>query len=104
MKISMKLPVVAVVVSSALAGAAGPALADYYNNYYRQPAPGAVYVDPMPTGSVYMEPVPMGGPYGYVYRPPAQSLGDERERYTNEYWGGGEGDYYQGIAHPAPVP
>lgn len=86
----------------ALAATTAPALAD---NYYYEPAPGGVYVDPMPTGSLYMEPVPMQGyGYGYVYRPPALSLGDERERYTNEYWGGGEGDYYQGIAHPAPVP
>ncbi|MNU08057.1 hypothetical protein D3C72_2539390 [compost metagenome] len=57
----------------------------------------------MPMGSVYIEPVPMDGAYGF-YRPPARTLGDERERYTNEYWGGGEGDYYQGITHPAPVP
>ncbi|HEV7308391.1 hypothetical protein [Ensifer sp.] len=99
MKIHAKISLAAFAV--ALGASATPAMAD---NYYYEPAPGAVYVDPMPTGSVYMEPVPMGGPYGYVYRPPAQTLGDERERYTNEYWGGGEGDYYQGIAHPAPVP
>ncbi len=96
MKFSAKMSWGALVV----AFAATTALAD---NYYYEPAPGVVYVDPMPTGSVYVEPGPIYGPYGY-YRPPARTLGDERERYTNEYMGGGEGDYYQGITPPAPVP
>ncbi|WP_457583110.1 hypothetical protein [Ensifer canadensis] len=96
MKISTKMSCVAFVVTF---GTTAPVLAD---NYY-EPAPGGVYVDPMPTGSVYMDPGPIYGPYGY-YRPPARTLGDERERYTNEFMGPGEGDYYQGITHPAPVP
>lgn len=98
MRISTKMSWVALVAT--FAGTTAPAFAD---NYYYEPAPGGVYVDPMPMGSVYIEPVPMDGAYGF-YRPPALTLGDERERYTNEYWGGGEGDYYQGITHPAPVP
>ncbi|MEI2298509.1 hypothetical protein [Ensifer sp. MJa1] len=99
MRIPMKVSLAATAV--ALAGTTAPAFAD---NYYYEPAPGGVYVDQMPTGSVYMEPAPMVGGYGYVYRPPALTLGDERERYTNEYGGTGQGDYYQGITHPAPVP
>lgn len=98
MKISAKMSWVAFVIT--FAGTTVPAFAE--NDYY-EPVPGGVYVDPMPMGSVYVEPVPLYGAYGY-YRPPALTLGDERERYTNEYMGGGEGDYYQGIAHPPSVP
>lgn len=98
MKTSTRMSCVAFVVT--FAGITAPALAD---NYYYEPAPGGVYVDPMPMGSVYMDPGPIYRPYGYD-RPPALTLGDERERYTNEFMGPGEGDYYQGITHPAPVP
>ncbi len=98
MRISTKTSWVAFVIT--FTGITVPAFAE--NDYY-EPAPGGVYVDPMPTGSVYVDPGPFYDPYG-DYRPPALTLGDERERYTNEYMGGGGGDYYQGIAHPAPVP
>ncbi|OOG75594.1 hypothetical protein BLJAPNOD_02971 [Ensifer sp. M14] len=98
MRISAKMSCVAFVIT--FAGTTVPAFAE--NDYY-EPAPGGVYVDPMPMGSVYVEPVPIYDAYGYD-RSPALTLGDERERYTNEYMGGGGGDYYQGITHPAPVP
>lgn len=97
MRISRKTSFAAFVV--ALAGTTAPALAD--SIYYVRPAPGVVYVDPMPTGSIYVDPVPMGV---YVYRPPARTLGDARERYMDEYQSGGQGDYYLGVQHPAPVP
>lgn len=54
--------------------------------------PDVVYVDPVPTGPIYYE------------RMPARTLGGARERYTHEYQGGGQGDYYLGITPPAPVP
>ena len=64
---------------------------------YVDPAPtGSIYVDPAPTGSIYVEPVPMR-----IY---GGSPSQIRERYENEYQGGGQGDYYQGIIPPAPVP
>lgn len=108
MRVSVKMSVVA--CAFALAGAAAPAFADSYyrgtqsgampmDGYYAEPVPEGVYVDPMPTGSIYVDPAP-----GYVYRPPARSLGDARERQRNEYQGSGQGDYYLGITPPAPAP
>ncbi|WP_164923944.1 hypothetical protein [Sinorhizobium fredii] len=97
MKVSPGTSFVAFVLSSALAGSAAPAVADGY--YYVDPAPtgsiydpDVVYVDPVPTGPIYYE------------RMPARTLGGARERYTHEYQGGGQGDYYLGITPPAPVP
>ncbi|MCA1371364.1 hypothetical protein I6F15_29065 [Bradyrhizobium sp. BRP14] len=100
MRASLRKSFAAFVLSSALAGAAAPALADGY--YYEDgvptdsvdvdPIPDVVYVDPVPTGSIYYEQMP------------ASTLGGARERYTHEYQGGGQGDYYLGITPPAPVP
>ncbi len=73
---------------------------------YVDPMPsGSVYVDPMPTGSVYVDPMPTGSIYAVpaprrIYLTPSEF----RERQRNEYHSGGEGDYYQGIVPPAPVP
>ena len=108
MRVSKRMSFAAIAI--ALSGAAGPVLAQYRVSgpYYVEPAPapvyvtpapGAVYVDPTPTGSIYAAPAP-----GYVYRPPARTLGDARQRYTGEYQGGGQGDYYLGVAHPPQVP
>ncbi|HXV30735.1 MAG TPA: hypothetical protein VD840_10425 [Sinorhizobium sp.] len=106
-------------VASVLAGAAVPAFADgYYSGidphhppgtqnrvfvpmvespYFVERVPsGVIYVDPVPTGSIYVEPAPIGSLGGT----PAQV----RERYRNEYHGSDEGDYYQGLVPPAPVP
>jgi hypothetical protein len=127
MKVFLRTSFAAFVLSSALVGAGVPALANgfyqgidphhppgtqnrgsvyvpmvespYYvePRVYVDPAPtGSIYVDPAPTGSIYVEPVPMrrfGGSPSQV-----------REHYENEYQGGGQGDYYQGIIPPAPVP
>lgn len=100
MKVSLGTSFVAFVLSSALAGSAAPAFADGY--YYVDPAPtGSIYVDPAP-GVIYVDPVPTGRIY--YEQMPARTLGGARERYTHEYQGGGQGDYYLGITPPAPVP
>ncbi len=121
MRVSPRTSFAAFVLSSALAGVAAPSFANgYYQGidphhppgtqnrgsmfvpmvespYYIDGMPtGSVYVDPAPTGSIYVEPMPWGSFGGS----PAQV----RERYENEYQGGGQGDYYQGIIPPAPVP
>ncbi|PJR15160.1 hypothetical protein [Sinorhizobium meliloti] len=119
MKVSFRTSLAAFALSSALAGVAVPAFADsYYQGidphnppgtqnrgavmvparpYYVDPAPtGSVYVDPAPTGSIYMEPAPGSRA--------SNAPGRVREHYTNEYQGPGDGDYYQGIAPPAPRP
>ncbi|WOS61501.1 hypothetical protein [Sinorhizobium fredii] len=127
MRVSPRTSFAAFVLLSALAGAAAPSFANgfyqgidphhppgtqnrgsmwvpmvespYYadRNVYVDPAPtGSIYVDPAPTGSIYVEPMPMR-----IY---GGSPSQVRERYENEYQGGGQGDYYQGIIPPAPVP
>ncbi|WP_018234542.1 hypothetical protein [Ensifer sp. BR816] len=127
MRVSLRASFAAFALSSILAGAAAPAFANgfyegidphhppgtqnrgsmfvpmvespYYveRDVYVDPAPtGSIYVDPAPTGSIYVEPVPLG-----IY---GQSPSEIREHYENEYQGGGQGDYYQGIIPPAPVP
>jgi hypothetical protein len=131
MTVSLRTSFAAFVLSSALAGAAVPALAtSFYEGvdphhppgtqnrgpvlvpmttgpYYVDPAPtGSIYVDPMPTGSIYVDPVPMRRVY--VDPVPTGSIspapGRVREHYMNEYHGGGQGDFYQGITPPAPRP
>lgn len=119
----------AFVLATALVGATAPAFANgYYTGvdphnppgtqnrvvvvpravspyYYIEPAPaGSVYVDTMPTGSIYVNPAPMGPVF--VRPAPIYNLSpsETRERHLNEYHAGGEGDYYQGIIPPAPVP
>ncbi|ASY63674.1 putative SIGNAL PEPTIDE protein [Sinorhizobium sojae CCBAU 05684] len=61
-------------------------------------------MDTMPTGSIYVDPALMGPVY--VRPAPIYNLtpSEIRERHLNEYHAGGEGDYYQGIIPPAPVP
>ncbi|OHV78104.1 hypothetical protein [Ensifer sp. LCM 4579] len=128
MKTLLRTSLAAFAFSSALAGAAIPSLANGFypgidphhppgtqnriivvpravSPYYVEPAPaGSVYVDTMPTGSIYVDP----GPMGPIYVRPAPiynlSPSEIRERHLNEYQAGGEGDYYQGIIPPAPVP
>lgn len=128
MSILLRTSLAAFALTTALVGAAVPAFADgYYTGinpynppgtqnriivvpravspYYIDPAPtGSVYVDTMPTGSIYVDPVPMRP----IYARPAPiynlSPAEVRERHLNEYHAGGEGDYYQGIIPPAPVP
>ncbi|MQW85864.1 hypothetical protein [Sinorhizobium saheli] len=120
MNVSMRTTFVAFVLSSALAGVAGSAFANgYYPGIDPHHPPGTqnrgamlvpmvedpYYVDTMPTGSIYVDPAPTGS----VYVQPAPrtillSPSGAREHYTGEYQGGGQGDYYQGIVPPAPVP
>jgi hypothetical protein len=129
MRVSLKTSFAAFVLSSALAGAGAPAFADGYypgidahhppgtqnrgpmliaeSPYYVDRMPtGSIYVDPTPTGSIYVDPMPTGSIY--VDPVPMRRIGGTpsqvRERHLNEYHGSGEGDYYQGIVPPAPVP
>ncbi|MCA1407900.1 hypothetical protein I6F26_11250 [Ensifer sp. IC3342] len=111
MRVSMRTSFAAFILSSALAGAAGSALADsYYQGIDPHNPPGTQnrgttlvpmqrapnYVDEMRTGSIYVDPMATGSVSGAPAR--------VREQYRNEYQGSGEGDYYQGIIPPAPVP
>ena len=120
MKVSLRTSFTAFALASALAGVAAPAFANgYYQGidphhppgtqnrgtvfvpmespYYIETMPaGSIYVDRMPTGSIYVDPMATGSVSG--------APGRVREHYTNEYQGGGQGDYYQGILPPAPVP
>lgn len=121
MRVSMRTSFAAIVLSSALAGVSGSAFADsYYQGIDPHNPPGTqnrgtmlvptqrapYYVDEMPTGSIYVDPMSTGSIYvdprstGSVRGAP----GEVREHYRNEYHGPGEGDYYQGIMPPAPVP
>lgn len=112
MRAILKTAFAALALSSALAGVAlaegttvvpvAPSAGPYYvdgmpaGSVYVDPAPtGSVYVDPMPSGSIYVAPAPRR-----IYLTPSEF----RERQRNEYQSGGEGDYYQGIIPPAPVP
>ncbi|WP_173509777.1 hypothetical protein [Sinorhizobium psoraleae] len=131
MRVSMKTSFAAIVLSSALAGVSGSAFADsYYQGIDPHNPPGTqnrgtmlvptqrapYYVDEMPTGSIYVDPMSTGSIYvdpmstGSIYVDPRSTgsvsgaPGEVRERYRNEYHGPGEGDYYQGIMPPAPVP
>jgi len=130
MKVSPGTSFVAFVLSSALAGAAVPSFANgFYQGIDPHHPPGTqnrgsmwvpmvqspsyadrtVYVDPAPTGSIYVDPAPTGSIYvAPVPAVPMRTYGGSpsqvRERYENEYQGGGQGDYYQGIIPPAPVP
>ncbi|WVT05747.1 hypothetical protein RB548_10300 [Sinorhizobium chiapasense] len=97
MRVSLKT----FVLTSALVGAAAPAFADMYyvdrtptgSIYYADPAPDVIYVDPAPTGSIY-----------YQRRIPPANLGAARDRYTNEYQGSHQGDYYLGVTPPPTAP
>lgn len=99
MRAILKTSCAALALSSVFAGVA---FADYV---YRTPT-GSVYVDTMPTGRVYVDPMPTGSIY--VHPVPTRRIilspSEFRERQRNEYHSGGEGDYYQGIIPPAPVP
>lgn len=110
MRAIVKTSFAALALSSAIAGVAlaegtmvvpvtpGPYYVDRMptEGVYVDPAPtGSIYVDPMPTGSIYVAPAPRR-----IYLTPSEF----RERQRNEYQSGGEGDYYQGIIPPAPVP
>ncbi|MBP1882494.1 hypothetical protein [Sinorhizobium mexicanum] len=101
MSVSLKT----IVLSSALVAAAAPAFADGYyyvdraptgSIYYADPTPDVVYVDPMPTGSIYYQ--------GYNRPIPPANLGAARDRYTNEYQGSHQNDYYLGITPPPTAP
>lgn len=99
----MRVSLRTLVLTTALVGAAAPALADMYyvdraptgSIYYADPAPDVVYVDPMPTGSIY---------YQRSYRIPPANLGAARDRQTNEYQGSHQGDYYLGVTPPPTAP
>ncbi|OAP38411.1 hypothetical protein AU381_22845 [Sinorhizobium glycinis] len=127
MRVSLRTSLAAFVLSAAFAGAAAPSFANgFYQGIDSHHPPGtqntgsmfvpmverpyyvdrSVYVDPAPTGSIYVHPAPMGTIYvePVPMRRFSGSPSQLRERYENEYQGGGQGDYYQGIIPPAPVP
>ncbi|WEX86611.1 hypothetical protein PZN02_002912 [Sinorhizobium garamanticum] len=106
----MRVSVKTLVLTSALVGAAAPAFADMYyvdrtptgSIYYADPTPDVVYVDPTPD-VVVVDPAPTGS-IVYQRRIPPANLGAARDRYTNEYQGSHQGDYYLGVTPPPTAP
>ncbi|MCZ4092524.1 hypothetical protein [Sinorhizobium psoraleae] len=100
MRVSLRTSSAAFVLSAALLGAAGPAFADMY--YVDRAPTGSVYVEPAPPEVIYVDPAPTGSIY--VERIPPANLGAARDRYTNEYQGSHQGDYYLGVTPPPTAP